>query len=103
MEEFEVCRCGNRATWIYMPGHGEGESPLYCDECVHRGCECREYSIVSEHYHPPGGIFPKGIEGVDWKWTNEEKTYWCELDEKGREYPCCEYEFFEEGIEKELR
>lgn len=100
--QYEKCDCGQKATWIYMPGFREG-SPFFCDDCVHRGCSCNEYSIVNEHYHPPGGIHPNleedGIEGIDWKWTNEEKTTWCRIDEKGRQYPCCEYEYDEEGFE----
>ena len=44
-----------------------------------------------------GGIHPTveedGVEGVDWKWVNEEKTTWASIDEKGRYYPCCEFEY----------
>lgn len=103
-KQYEKCDCGKKAVWIYMPGFREG-SPFFCDDCVNRGCSCNEYSVVPEHYHPPGGIHPTleddGIEGVNWKWTNEEKTSWCHIDEKGREWPCCEYEYDEEGFEIE--
>ena len=100
----ELCDCGQKAVWVYMPGYSSG-SPYFCDECVHRGCSCNEYSTVAEHYHPPGGICPDeedGIEGVDWEWVNEEKTTWARIDEKGRRWPCCEYEFVEEGFEIEI-
>jgi hypothetical protein len=101
MVEFKKCDCGKKATWLYMPGFHDG-SPFFCDDCVHRGCSCNEYSIVPEHYHPPGGFHPTeedGVEGVDWKWKNEEKTSWSRIDEKGRYYPCCEYDYEEEGFE----
>jgi hypothetical protein len=103
-KQFEKCDCGQKATWIYMPGYSSGCSPYFCDECVHRGCSCNEYSVVAEHYHPPGGISPDeedGKEGVDWIWTNEEKTSWANIDSRGRRWPCCEYEFDEEGFEIE--
>lgn len=100
MVEFEKCDCGKKATWLYMPGFQEG-SPFFCDDCVHRGCSCNEYSTIDEHYHPPGGISPNEdeIEDVDWRWKNEEKTMWSRIDEKGRYYPCCEYDYDEDGYE----
>ena len=98
MVEFEKCDCGKKATWVYMPGFRDG-SPFFCNECVHRGCSCNEYSIVAEHYHPPGGIEPEGIEEVDWIWVNEEKTSWARIDDKGRRYPCAEYDYDEDGFE----
>lgn len=101
----ELCDCGTVAVWCYMPGYPDNSNPHFCEECVHRGCSCNEYSTVAEHYHPPGGIFPTleedGVEGVDWKWVNEEKTAWVRIDEKGRRYPCCEYMYEGEGWEIE--
>jgi hypothetical protein len=32
---------------------------------------------------------------------DEEKTHWCHIDEKGREYPCVEYWYDEEGWDSE--
>jgi len=29
-------------------------------------------------------------------WLDEEKTHWCHIDEKGREYPCDEYWYDDE-------
>jgi hypothetical protein len=105
IENKEVCDCGEMATWCYMPGYSGGSSPYHCDDCVPRSCSCNEYSTVSEHYHPPGGIHPPieedGVEGVDWIWTNEEKTSWANIDSKGRRWPCCEFEFEEQGFDIE--
>lgn len=100
----ELCDCGKVATWCYMPGFGKGENPYLCDDCVNRGCSCHEYSTRDEDYHPPGGIHPgeeDGAEGVDWIWINEEKTLWSRIDEKGRRYPCCEYDYEKDGYEIE--
>lgn len=91
MSEVEKCDdCDSPAVWFYMPGDYQR-----CDEHVHRGCSCNEYSIVAEHYHPPGGIRPDEDtrEGVDWIWTNEEKTSWANVDSKGRRWPCCEWDY----------
>lgn len=89
-----------------MPGYSSGCSPYFCDDCVGRGCSCNEYSVVDEDYHPPGGIRPNeeedGVEGVDWQWVNEEKTRWSRIDEKGRRYPCAEYDYDPDGYEREI-
>ena len=101
MVEFEKCDCGNKATWLYMPGFREG-SPFFCDECVHRGCDCNHRYVDVNAYHPPleNPDMPDGIEGIDWKWIEEDKI-WCSIDDKGREWPCCEYDYDEEGYEKD--
>jgi hypothetical protein len=97
----KLCDCGEMAVWLYMPGFSDGNS-FSCDDCVPRSCSCSEYSTVPEHYHPPGGISPDtedGIENVDWKWINDDKTSWVYIDESGRRYPCCEYMHEEDGFE----
>jgi hypothetical protein len=102
IENKEPCDCGEMALWCYLPGYSDDSSPYSCDECVHRGCSCNEYSTVPEHYHPPGGISPDnedGEENVDWKWLNEEKTSWAYIDERGRRYPCCEYMYEKDGFD----
>jgi hypothetical protein len=99
--EYEKCDCGKKAIWIYMPGFKDG-SPYFCDECVHRGCSCNHRYVDVNSYHPPldNPDTPDGIEGVDWKWVKQNKV-WSYIDEHGREYPCCEYEFEEDGFEIE--
>ena len=34
----ELCSCGQVAVWDYMPGFSNGNSSVFCDECVPRGC-----------------------------------------------------------------
>ena len=54
---------------------------------------------------------PEGIEGKDWRWVENEANefmdeitkedgYWLNLDERGRPYPCVEYEYDEDGFDK---
>lgn len=98
----DLCDCGKVAVWCYMPGHGEG-NPNYCDDCVRRGCECNHYSTKADDYYPPGDVDAVGIhpteEDEPIKWIDEHT--WTKLDEKGREYPCCEYMYSEDGWDKE--
>jgi len=74
--------CNALATWIYMPSDSNGN---YCDDCVPRGCSCNidcdeEGRLILDE---------TGEEFVQYK------------DEQGRLLPCCEYDFFEEGIEED--
>jgi len=101
--EKEKCDCGDNATWCYLPSTDLKLNPYYCDNCVPRGCSCEWNSIKD-------GFFPEGIENIDWKWLParkaegyeiEENECWVPLDEKQREYPCCEYDYDENGYEKE--
>ena len=95
-----LCDCGAMAVWCYMPGYVEKDSNKYsCDDCVHRGCSCNHYSINPEHYapfDPDFSVKPKE-EDNPIKWI--DKDTWTHVDEKGREYPCCEYEYCKEGFE----
>jgi len=96
----KYCDCGKPATWIYMPGFREG-SPFFCDDCVHRGCSCNHRYVSADAYHPPleNPDVPEGVENVDWKWVDEEKTIWANVDENGRFYPCCEYDYDEDNFD----
>lgn len=43
------CKCGELATWTYMPSNdGLDEDNYYCDNCVPRGCSCNNESVC---YH----------------------------------------------------
>ena len=100
----ELCNCGSVAIWCYMPGYSNSANPHYCDKCVPRGCDCGHEYVNSESYHPAleGKNLPDSDseEGVDWKWIEPYKV-WCYLDEEGREYPCCEFLYDEDGWEIE--
>lgn len=103
----EKCDCSAIATWVYLPGYGGKENIYDCDNCVHRGCSCNHNSTKEDPLYAP-----EGIEGKDWKWvekleteystaiTREECT-WTYIDEKGREYPCCEFSYEKDGFDKE--
>ncbi len=92
------------ATWLYMPSSNNKESPFFCDDCVLRGCECnwRSFGDNTQFYGTSEKkVFPQGIENVNWKYVNAEKNCWTFLDEKQREFPCCEYDYDENGYELE--
>lgn len=95
MEKCVEKGCKSKAVWFYMPGSSGNR---YCDEHVPRGCSCNNYYVSSElngdHYE----FLPEGIENVDWKWIEQDK-YWCRIDKKGREFPCCEYDREDEDYE----
>ena len=64
----QLCKCGKLAVWWYMPNT---TYPVYCDDCVKRGCSC--------NVDPDTGIE--------------------DMDEQGRLLPCCEWGYAEEGID----
>lgn len=95
----EYCECGKMSTWCYMPGHSSGRSPYYCNDCVPRGCDCNHIYCGPESDHRE---YPtEGTENVDWRWIEEGKI-WVHLDEKGREYPCAEYDWDPDGYERDI-
>ena len=99
----ELCTCGKKAVWVYMPGFSNRDHPYFCDDCVPRGCECHyRYSSV-DAYHPPldNPNLPIGEENIDWRWI-EKDVCWVDLDGKRREYPCAEYDYDPDGFEREI-
>ena len=88
----ERCDCGKSASWLYMPDDGGYfVNPFYCDDCVPRGCTCNHEYIAEEYDNDPPTVEPDGT----WKWI-EEGVCWERVDDKGRSYPCCEYDNFGE-------
>jgi hypothetical protein len=90
----ELCDCGKVAVWCYMPGYSSGSSPYFCDECIHRGCDCNYTSIEESD-------LPEGQEGIDWKWI-EDGSIWTSIDDNGREWPCAEYDYDPDGYERKI-
>lgn len=90
------CDCGKPATWLYMPS-SDMENPFCCDECVPRGCSCN-HRHTNEDYHNMPDLSEDGVENVNWKWIEENK-YWTYIDEKGLEWPCCEWDYDENNFE----
>ena len=108
----KMCDCGvNHAKWVYMPGYANGDSPYICDDCISSpedvGCSCNwNYGLPQEGLPTDE---PEGVEGKDWRWVEKEADeyeagitkedgYWQYLDERGRPYPCAEYEYDEGGF-----
>jgi hypothetical protein len=73
--------------------------PFYCEECVPRGCECNNRYVKEEENpdNPPSEL----SEFNKWKWIIPGKV-WCYIDEEGREYPCCEFDYEKEGWDKRV-
>lgn len=92
---FEVCNCGRKALWVYLPGYSSGRNPYHCDDCVPRDCSCEARFVEYD------GI-PEGKETEDWAWYNKEKGIWKFIDEKGRFYPCIEFDYDKNGFEREI-
>jgi hypothetical protein len=62
-------KCKEEAQWCYSP-HPDPDN-YYCDDCIPRGCSCM-----------------RDLE------TDEFLT-----DDLGRPWPCCEYDYCEEGYD----
>lgn len=88
----ELCDCGNVANYCYLPGFKDESNPYFCDDCVSRGCTC--------NYHYTSYESPEGENGVDWVWIDEGKIY-SYIDNKGRFYPCAEYDYDPDGYDKD--
>ena len=90
----EKCNCGKVAVWLYMPGYSGGGNPYHCDDCISspedEGCSCN---------HNHGNELPEGIEGKDWRWVDQERNCWINLDERGRPHPCVEYDYDADGYD----
>ncbi len=71
----ELCdKCNTKAVWYYMPDDRPRRTRprFYCEDHVpSRGCSCNIYGDITE----------------------------CPKDAQGREYPCCEYMYAEEGFD----
>ena len=108
MQNKELCNCGKVAVWLYMPGYSSGCNDFSCDDCVPRGCECNhDYKgiggeslddFINQTKDDVGKYYDK--DGVE-VGTPQEAAYFIPLDNKNREYPCCEYDHDEDGYDKE--
>ena len=93
------CKCGKMAVYYQM---GSKDPIIACDDCIvplddKVGCSCNwRYSS------------PEGVEGKDWVWVEykgdgdmnpitKEEGVWIKLDDRGRAYPCVEFDYDEEG------
>lgn len=93
----ELCSCGSKSVWCYMPGVSSGDSPYFCDDCVPRGCDCNHVYCGSVESSIPN---PK-TENIEWKWIEKGKV-WTHIDGKMREYPCAEFSWDSDGYERDI-
>ena len=96
----ELCDCGKISLWCYMPGYISGDNPYSCDDCVPRGCSCNHRFIDEEYFDEYFDDLPEGEENKDWVWIKE--GVWTYIDEEGKQYPCSEYDYSDDGYEREL-
>lgn len=91
------CECGKIATWWYMPASTIKFDPFYCDDCVPRGCDCQTRHVrepnLEEDDLPTADDLP-------FKWVKFGKI-WKHVDENGRDLPCVEFDYSEEGYDEE--
>jgi hypothetical protein len=90
----ETCKCNNVAVWDLLSAR-EGEECYFCDDCVPRGCSCNH----NQRFIPTVGNNMPTEEDGSVIWLDENTWTW--VDEQGRELPCCEYHYQEEGFETE--
>lgn len=109
------CDCGKIAVHVYMPGFSGGANPYFCDDCITSpddiGCSCNWSYMNVNAYHPSidNPELPEGIENKDWRWVEhpgdehmkkitKDDGVWQYLDERGRPYPCVEYDYDKDGF-----
>ncbi len=98
MKKF-LCKCGELATWNYVPSTEQHYYKYYCDKCVPRGCDCHyEFTVDSVEAHENGYGENPPTEHSNWIWIKED-AIWTPTDEQGREYPCVEYGYCNDGFE----
>lgn len=77
---------------------------FFCENCVPRGCNCNVYHINEFPFNCDPSLnyifWDEQLEKYIKKHTN--KTVYYEIvDEKWRRYPCCEYDYSEDGYDEE--
>lgn len=101
MKLIKCCKCMNKiATWCYIPG-GLKNGDFYCDDCVPRGCSCNQYHI--NEFNDEDDLENKIYWNSDLTEFTKEKTlksiYYEPVDKQGRQYPCCEFDYNEDGYD----
>ena len=90
--KYRCIHCGKipKRGWLYIPSTDDHCDYFYCDNCVPRGCGCNEELNEGINYHSEEAKDPVNYHQL--------------LDEKGRKFPCCEYELVvnEHGIEQKI-
>jgi hypothetical protein len=85
------CKCGKIATWLYMPAE---EDWFCCDDCVPRGCSCN-VDLKEEFF--TDDLTQEKYDELCKDENNLEELF----DDKGRQFPCCEWWYDKEGFNDE--
>lgn len=73
----KLCDCLAIATYWYMPGYMDKSNPYHCEDCVPRGCECREiHSDVNSYYPPLDNPILPTQKDYPIEWIEEGKIYY---------------------------
>lgn len=109
-KSFHKCECGCIATYWYMPASDiYKDSRYFCEDCISskddKGCSCNYHwwGLNPSEEDAWEVEIPEGIENVNWRWVDGSDRTWINLDEKGRPYACCEYDFDHNGYELERK
>lgn len=105
--KIKCSECDNIAQWCYLPNcNDETLKGFYCDKCVPRGCTCNLYDFETcgEPDKENVVFYDKNTTDFNEKtyYRNKKDTsfYYEYLDENGKRFPCCEYDYSEDGFEK---
>lgn len=101
MKKVKCCHCKEKdAVWFYLPGSMKNGNE-FCDDCVPRGCDCNVHHRIEIPMEPQDEPVIYWNEDIT-KWTKEltaDSVYYESVDEKGRRFPCCEFDYDPEGLE----
>ena len=101
-------KCGKckkkKAVWLYGPSGNRIR--LYCDECVPRGCPCNIRNLIYNEpmdesnilYYSKEDVGRLEMGKVGSRVRKPDSEYYENLDEKGRRFPCSDYEWLGKQI-----
>ena len=90
-------------AWLQIPGHDDGND-FFCDDCVTRGCSCNQYAFEEFNFnsnHNSNYIFWNKELTKSTDTIKDDTFYYEPVDERRRRYPCCEYDYEEDGFNEE--
>ena len=104
MTKIKCCKCNKKdAVWLYMSGHNDGND-FFCDDCVPRGCSCNQYAVEEFGFNNKSNsnyIFWNKELTKSTDTITSDTFYYEPVDERRRRYPCCEYDYEEDGFNEE--
>ena len=97
MIEKHSCDCGKKALWWYAPATNDTSNRYFCDECVPRSCSCNYRYVNVDAYSPPldEPDMPT-VADEPYVWI-EPDVLWVHVDDRGRQHPCVEFWYDEDG------